>query len=166
MRQSAAPVRPVRRWVHPHLLAAEAIVLFGVWYLWQALALHEGPGYAAVGPRVFPALVGTGVLLSGAALVLDQLRQPAELVPPAVEPADWPTLGLTALAFALYLASLLPLGFVPATTLFVPLCARVLGSRALLRDLLSGAGLSLTTSALFTRLLGLELPRGPLALFG
>lgn len=194
-------------------LAGAAITLLGVWFLWQAFGMPERPGAGAVGPRVFPIIVGLGILASGIALLLsrperdegcarsdeaeshtdgdvagaeslaetrdataEQLAERGAL-PVAGDPvksqvrADQATLGGIAALLAVYLAAFLPLGFPIASALFLAAAARVLGSRAWLRDLVAGVVVSAAAFVVFTRLLGLELPTGPLeaplqALFG
>jgi putative tricarboxylic transport membrane protein len=156
------------------VLAGIGIVVLGAWFLWQALILREGPGYAAVGPRVFPVVVGLGLLLSGlaisitAAWALRRLGAAGTMAPPiegeTAEPTDWRTLIAEAAVLAGYVALFLPLGFILASTAFLVASARILGSRSPLRDLASGLGLSIVAYLVFTRLLGLELPAGLLEL--
>lgn len=149
-----------------------AIAVFGAWFVWQATTIRQGPGYAIVGPGVFPTIVGLGLLASGVAVIASALpgrRQSASATPEASglvteeqSVVDWTALvGLAAL-LALYLALFLPLGFLLGSTLYLVAAARVLGSHSLLRDLVSGVGLSVAAYLVFTRLLGLELPAGPL----
>lgn len=190
---------------HADTIAGVLIALFGAWFLWEAMALREGPGYAAVGPRVFPLIVGTGLLLSGLAVLVGSLRgrrgrgeaarttdaaratdagrstdaavtresaavpvdrsaDPGDEHPGSSEglPTDWRTLGLMAVALAGLILLWRPLGFILTTTLFLMAGAWVLGSRSPVRDLLAGVLVGVGTYALFTRLLGLELPAGPL----
>lgn len=142
----------------PSAAAGLLVAALGAAALAGAMTMREGPGYAAVGPRVFPLMVSAGLLLCGLAMTFVALRQPR----PEVEPADRPTLGLTAAAFALYLALFTAIGFVLATVLYVTAQARIFGSRSLVRDGIAGAGLALGCYALFEGLLGLELPVGPL----
>jgi len=208
---------------HADAIAGMAIVLFGAWFFWEAMQLREGPGYAAVGPRVFPLIVGIGLLLSGASVLVGGLRNrrsggdavyvdvpPVDSVPATVAapidasrnlpigasrvatsehasdvlaatagiapddlnassdmaerlPTDWRTLGLMAVALAGLIVLWRPLGFILAAALFVVAGAWVLGSRAPVRDLIVGVLVSVGTFALFTRVLGLELPAGLLA---
>jgi putative tricarboxylic transport membrane protein len=156
----------------PDCLGGGVIVLFGVWCLWQATLLREGPGYAAVGPRVFPLLVSGGILLSGMALILSHHDAPSAVAVESVvadtedAPADWPTLIGAAGMLAGYLLLFQVLGFVFASTAFLVGCSWVLGSRSPIRDLAAGLGTSLIAYLVFTRLLGLELPAGPLAALG
>ncbi|MBA2354876.1 MAG: tripartite tricarboxylate transporter TctB family protein [Acidobacteria bacterium] len=78
-------------------------------------------------------------------------------------PTDWRTLGLMAVALAGLIVLWRPLGFILAAALFVVAGAWVLGSRSPVRDLIVGVLVSVGTFALFTRVLGLELPAGLLA---
>lgn len=186
---------------HADTIAGVLIALFGAWFLWEATLLREGPGYAAVGPRVFPLIVGTGLLVSGLAVLVGGLRHSrggGDVVPATSAasatgvadagtrgasavpvdraaddgdeqrasseglPTDWRTLGLMAVALAGLILLWRPLGFILTATLFLVAGARVLGSRSLIRDVVAGVLVSVGTYALFTRLLGLELPAGPL----
>ncbi len=148
-------------------LAGVAIAVFGAWFLWQAASLREGPGYAAVGPRVFPVIVGVGLLLSGLALLitggagtrssvasLDDGEAEASIV--------WTSLAQVAALLAAYVAAFVPLGFIGSSTFFMVAGARSLGSRRWVRDLTVGLLLSATSYGVFTFLLGLELPGGPM----
>ena len=153
----------------PDRLAGLLVALFGAWFLWQATELRSGPGYAAVGPRIFPTIVGGGLLGSGLALVLASPRggsgtahERMAAADPAGAATDWPTLLATAAALAGYVALFRPLGFIVASTVFLAAVARILGSERWPRDLLAGTILGLVTYAVFTLLLGLELPAGPL----
>jgi putative tricarboxylic transport membrane protein len=79
-----------------------------------------------------------------------------------VEPIVWPSLGQIAALLAAYVAAFLPLGFVVSSAFFMVGGARVLGSRRWVRDLTAGLLLSAVSYGVFTFLLGLELPGGPL----
>ena len=159
-------------------IAGLAIVLFGAWFLWQANSLRAGPGYAAVGPKTFPIIVGLLLLGSGLGVLLGLVRDARRELPrteaegpdaavvegaegDAAVGSDWPTLLGVAGLLAAYIALYKPLGFILASIVLLPAGARVLGSRAPLRDVIAGVGLSLAIYVVFTRLLGLELPAGP-----
>lgn len=155
------------RRLSPDALAGATITALGAWFMLQALDLREGPGYAAVGPRVFPLLVGAGLLISGLFVALGGVRSArigAETGDEPAEEQDWATLVQVGLVLAAFLALYLPLGFTLASAFFLPACAWVLGSRSPGRDLLAGMLVSVATYYLFTQLLGLELPQGLLPL--
>ena len=161
----------------PDAVAGLVIVALGGWVLWQAAQLRAGPGYAAVGPRVFPVIVGLGLLGSGAAVLGGALRAARAAARagagavvasgvggerPVEEPTDWTALLAMAACLAAYVALFRPLGFVLASIGFFVAGAWALGSRAWVRDLVAGALVSVITFGVFTWLLGLELPAGPL----
>jgi putative tricarboxylic transport membrane protein len=142
-------------------VAGALVALVGAWYVWQALLFREGPGFAVVGPRVFPIIIGLGLAVSGAAMaVFATWREPG-----AEAEADWRTLLLLAAALAAYLALYLPLGFPIASWLFFVGGAWILGSRNIVRDVISGALLVAVVYLVFTRLLTIDLPAGPLGMF-
>jgi putative tricarboxylic transport membrane protein len=148
----------------PLRVAGLVIVLFGAWFLWEAFGLREGPGYAAVGPKTFPLIVGGGMLLAGLGVWVTggghREGGPSDEAEEAVH--DWRTLCLFAAILALYIALFLPLGFIVSSALLVVGGAWTLGSRSWKRDLTCGVVVSLVTYVVFTSLLGLELPGGPL----
>lgn len=142
----------------PSAAAGAAFAALGVAALIGAFAMREGPGYAAVGPRVMPVLVSAGLLVSGLAMLLVALRT----APSAAEPVDRTALGLSAAAFAVYLGVFFYAGFLIATALYLPAQARIFGSRRPVRDVVCGAVLALGAYLLFEGLLGLQLPYGPI----
>ena len=78
-------------------------------------------------------------------------------VPPA---ADWRAAAPSVLLFLAYILLLEPLGYLPATTAFIALEARLLGSRRWRRDLFAAVIVAATVYAVFSLLLGLRLPPG------
>jgi putative tricarboxylic transport membrane protein len=143
---------------------AVAVVVVGAVALWQSLAIREGGGYSTVGPRFLPVAVSIALVLLGVAwLVASFVRPDAYLLRKvASEQATthWPTVGLVAVLLGVYAFALEPLGWLPATALFVPVTARVLGSRSLVRDVAVGLVLALLLFFGFTRFLGVQLPGG------
>jgi putative tricarboxylic transport membrane protein len=140
------------------------ILAFGAVVLWQSLQIEEGGGYTAVGPAFFPLIVSAGLLAFGALFLLRATVWPDAylLARAAAERAGthWPTPFLLAILLVAYAFALDPLGYVPATVLFVPLGSRILGSRALPRDLVTGTVIAVVLYVGFTRYLGVRLPAG------
>ena len=74
--------------------------------------------------------------------------------------ADWRAAAPSALLFLAYVVLLEPAGYLPATTVFIALASRLLGSRRPGRDLLAAFVVTVSVHALFSLLLGLRLPAG------
>ena len=140
------------------LLAIAVAVLAGT------TAIRSQEGYAATGPRFAPLLVG--VLL----LVLSLLFLARTVVRPDIELAERAAREAATTGFArpaavvaalvAYAFLMEPLGYVVATALFFVATARILGSRALLRDALAGVAIGLVMYVAFTQFLGVDLPAG------
>lgn len=144
-----------RRFVAVGFLVVAVVVLV------SAFRIPEGGGYQAVGPRAFPLLVGAGlgvVAVIGAvqAFTTASTSTSAE----ESEPIQWRPMLVLVAALALYAALLVPVGYWQSTTVFFVVCARVLGSRRLLRDAVIALALALATYVLFDRVLGITLPPG------
>lgn len=137
--------------------AAIGVALLGLAGLiaWQAGTLPAASGYG-LGPSAMMYLVATGLSLAGAGhLVTAGL--------PDRDTADWSAVawigcGLAAVIGVVALGG----GFVLAMALLFAATARGFGRRAPLVDLLIGLALGLVVYLLFTKLLTLALPQGPL----
>ena len=142
------------------------VVLFGLVWLYGALSLPQTATYAVVGPGVFPAVIGAGLVVLGALLLL-AIARGERFEPQGTEDADvtrapsraafWTTLA----AGFLPVLVLRPLGFPVAAALTFALTARAFGSRRLVLDLGVGLLLGIGCWFLFSRLLGLALPGFP-----
>jgi putative tricarboxylic transport membrane protein len=145
-----------RRIVAIGFLVAAVIVLVSAW------TIPQGGGYQAVGPRAFPLLVGA---LLGVVAVIGVVQA---FIPDSVapefesddEPIRWRPVLILIAALAGYAALLVPVGYWQTTAVFFVVCARVLGSRRLLRDAVIAVVLALATYFLFDRVLGITLPPG------
>jgi len=78
----------------------------------------------------------------------------------ALPAADWRAAAPSVLLLLAYIVLLEPLGYLPATTAFIALEARLLGSRRWGRDLVAALVVAFSVYALFSLLLGLRLPAG------
>ncbi|MGF1593857.1 MAG: tripartite tricarboxylate transporter TctB family protein [Kiloniellaceae bacterium] len=136
------------------LLGAVGLTL-GVAFIWGATLIETGFIVDPLGPRSFPIIIGS-VLLLGSLYVL---------VRPDPEPA-WPAMGrvfeiLGALAVLIgYTYALEPLGFVVSTAVAAAILSWRLGSKPLW-GAVSGLGISLGIYVIFHIILGLSLARGP-----
>jgi putative tricarboxylic transport membrane protein len=115
-----------------------------------------GEGYAAVGPWTFPSVVFAGLLIS----MVFVLRSGAPPLPAREAPIQTTPLLITAALLVTYALAFERIGFVAATSLFMALEARVLGSRRWVRDLIVSIAVTIVAYVLFDRLLNVKLPWG------
>ncbi|MCI2416111.1 tripartite tricarboxylate transporter TctB family protein [Saccharopolyspora sp. K220] len=142
-------------------LSALLVLVVGLVVLIGSFTINSGGTYQAVGPQVFPLIVGAGTTLFGAIALVRSFRA-ADAEEPSEEAVatDWPAVAKLGATLCGYVLLLVPVGFWQSSTVFFALVARVLGSRKPVRDLLIGLVLSLAAYFLFDRLLGVSLPPG------
>jgi len=157
----------------PRLLAVALLALAAVLIV-SAIGIASGAGYSVIGPATFPLVVAIALLVLGAIFALRTTVLPdtdlAELAAEEERATHWPTVGLTALAlvgyalaldgFALGPVEVPGLGYIVATGIFLPLTARILGSRSPIRDVIVGFGIGIVIYFGFTEFLGVRLPAG------
>ncbi len=144
------------RWV------ALFIVLLGAFYLWGALQIREATTYAAVGPRFMPNAIGIGIILSGVWLFAFPGAPPSPDSPQSVA-LDWLSIGLMLGVVTAYIALFRVVGYVAATTFLLWGGAQVLVERRhLVRDGVIAVALAVTIYYVFSQLLRINLPPGPL----
>jgi len=137
------------------ILGAAGLVL-GVAFIWGATLIETGFIVDALGPKSFPIIIGS-VLVLGSGYVLAR---------PDPEPA-WPALaGVIEIVGAVvvlvgYALALEPVGFVISTAVAAALLSWRLGSTPLW-GAVSGLGISLGIYVIFHLILGLSLAEGPL----
>jgi putative tricarboxylic transport membrane protein len=173
-----ASTAPARGLLGPRL-AAFALLGLGVVLIVSAVGITRGGGYQLIGPGTVPLVVAVGLLVFAGIFVLrTTLWTDADLAARAAEEeraCDWVTVGLVGAALVAYALALdgfalgpldLPgLGYVIATGLFLPLTARILGSRSPVRDVIAGFAIAIVVYVGFTEFLGVRLPAGILGLF-
>lgn len=159
-------------------IVAGVLVALSVVLILSALGVARGGGYSVIGPATFPLAIAIGLLVLGAAFAVRTTVVPdGDLARSAAEEeraTHWATTGLTLAALVVYGLALdgfelgpieVPgLGYVIATGLFLPATARVLGSRALIRDVVIGFAVAVVLYFGFTEYLGVRLPPGLLDL--
>jgi putative tricarboxylic transport membrane protein len=139
---------------------AAFILLLGVFVAVETANLRTGPGYAAIGPKLFPWLVAAGLVLVGLAL-LYEARAGAVAHPAGFQLDLPPVLAVTA-GLVLQMILMRPAGFVIATAVLFVAVTYALGSRRILLNVAIGLALCAITYVAFTRGLGLVLPAGVL----
>jgi putative tricarboxylic transport membrane protein len=133
----------------------------GLFVAVETALLRTGPGYAAIGPKLFPWLVAAGLLVVGAGLLYE--ARAGAVAHPAGFDLDLPPPLMVSAGLVLQMLLMRPAGFVIASTVLFVAVARALGSRRLALDLAVGLALCLAAYVAFTWGLGLILPAGALA---
>ncbi|WP_243056609.1 tripartite tricarboxylate transporter TctB family protein [Nocardioides sp. SR21] len=142
---------------------AAALALVGIYTLVDARGLNVGFG-DPVGPRVFPYVIGTAMILLAVLLALATARgdvaegEAGEDID-LTSPPDWVTVGKLVAVLLLNVLFVNVLGWPVTGALLFAGCAWALGSRTLLRDLLVGAALSVGSWYFFY--VGLDVPLPP-----
>lgn len=120
-----------------------------------------------MGPRAFPYIVSTLMLVIGAGLVYQALRgrlgdaEDGEDID--VEAGtDWITIGKIAFFVIIHIVLIEPIGWPVAAAVLFAGSAWSLGAKPLWRNILISVILALVLQYLFGGLLGVSLPRGPL----
>jgi putative tricarboxylic transport membrane protein len=163
---------------HPALLGprivAGVLLALGALLIVSALGIARGGGYSVIGPATIPLVVAIGLLvLSVLFAVRTSISPDADLATLAADEealTHWPTVGLIGLTLVAYALALdgfaigpldVPsLGYIVATALFLPVTARVLGSKAPIRDVIAGLAIAVGVYIGFTEFLGVRLPAG------
>ncbi len=145
-------------------LSADRVVAFvlpvaAAVFLWQAALVTEPPRDVIVGPRLFPLIIGAVLLVLAFAHLLREYRR--ESRPAAAEPiGDWAAVGVLAGALAALILLFELLGFVVASFLFVAAVSTFLDRARWRRNVAVAVVFAPLMWALFTRLLGIDLPGG------
>jgi putative tricarboxylic transport membrane protein len=155
-------------WVGPRLagaflLAASVAILIAV------TAIPGRGGYGTAGPRFVPLVVAIGLIVLSALFLLRTFWRPdVELAQRSAEEdaaTHWATPGLILLALVVYAFVLEPVGYPLSTAVVFFVLARILGSRAVVRDAIAGLVLGFGLFTAFTQYLGVSLPAGLTPIF-
>lgn len=142
---------------------AAVLAVVGLWTIIDARGLNVGFG-DPVGPRVFPYIVGTSMVVLAILLALATARgdvaegEEGEDID-LTSPPDWLTVGKLAGILVLNMLLVNVLGWAVTGGLLFAGCAWALGSRTLVRDLIVGVVLAVTTWYFFY--VGLDVPLAP-----
>ena len=130
--------------------------------------VHTLPGQDSLGPRLFPALIGAGLVVLGLAHFIVAWRQRHDTAPVVeagefateLPPGHWPTLAWVVAGVAIAAALYNFLGFIIAATAVFVLTARGFAGRFSLLHVAVGGVLAIVVFVGFTAGLGLRLPTG------
>ncbi|WP_426247173.1 tripartite tricarboxylate transporter TctB family protein [Nocardioides sp. LHG3406-4] len=154
---------PVRVDRGQYLLAA-ALALVGIYTLIDARGLNVGFG-DPVGPRVFPYVIGGAMVVLAVLLAMATARgdvaqgEEGEDID-LTTPPDWLTVGKLVGILVLNMLLVNLVGWAITGALLFAGCAWALGSRTLVRDLIVGVVLSVSSWYFFYVGLGVPLPPG------
>lgn len=132
----------------------------GLFVAVETALLRVGPAHAAIGPRLFPGLIATGLIVVGLLVLREAVfghvahEQGFEL--------DWLAVVLISAGLVAQLFLLEWIGWIPATTLLFVAGARAFASRQLPLDIVIGLVLASVAFVVFNYGLGLSLPLGTL----
>ena len=146
------------------MLISFGLIALGSFVVFETQSIAETQGYAQIGPRLFPYLIGVGLTLCGAVLGWHAFSGGWRNVPLDQEghdAPDWLAFFVISAGIILHMVVIGWAGFIIAATLLFVMIARGFGSRRPLRDAIVAALLATAVFFIFTSGLGLKLPSGP-----
>jgi len=164
----------------PEIGLIVCVVLLAVAYLWADSQLPSSSLGDPLGPRVFPALIGAGLLVSAALMVLEMIgKRHAPPVAPKGEPGEpaepeggepaMPRASAAVLAgmvawTAAYYVCLTPVGYLISTLVFLGGLLSFFNRRRHVMNVIVAVSFTLIVDALFTYALGMPVAEGILSI--
>ncbi len=143
------------------LLIGLGIAGLGLFLAAQTYALPDAPGYAHVGPRLFPGLIAAGVIACGVLLAREAASGGFRKLPEGERARlDWRGFAWISAGALGHMALIGSIGFIAASSLLFFAAARGFGSTRPLRDAFVAVILAGVVFVVFTQALGLSLPSG------
>ena len=136
------------------ILAVSLFVLSSGYLALTFLIPEPSGGYAAVGPRAFPIVIGIGLIGCSLWIGLSEARSPVAPIH-----VDWRLFVFSALIFLAYILLLEPVGYVLATVGLITVESRLLGSRDWFRNVIVSLVITASVYGAFN-LLDIRLPQG------
>jgi len=136
---------------------ATGAIIVGLFILGDSFVIKLGSGYDRIGPRFFPLVIATGLLVTGLMMLIEVLRG---INRREVEPVNLKSFGTLLLGLVMCILLLKPAGFIIAASIQFWLIARAFKSTRTVRDAVIAVILSASVYFIFTRGLGLVLPQG------
>ncbi len=118
---------------------------------------------SAIGPHFFPRIVGLGLLLCGGILAVQYFRARKlafndNVVAKDPDEQKWSAFAMTLGLVILYVIGLELLGFIWVTPFFIVALANIIGSKSLIRDIITAIILTGVVVLIFDHLLNVSLP--------
>lgn len=158
------------RW--SELIVAGFVIVAAIVILWLARDFRIPPG-VRISPRVFPQLVGAGMLIIGVWYVIDIIRTPNRLSGgedsedvDLNSDADWVTLIIMGIGLTAFALMVEPAGFAIAAGTMFAICSTAMGSKNIFLNVVIGMALGFVVFIAFDYWLGVRLPNGWLELIG
>jgi putative tricarboxylic transport membrane protein len=144
-----------------------AMLLLAIAVLASTAFIPSGFSYDAVGPRLFPTIMGVGLLLAALGILAGAIGPRHRVLPVAAQPSgaptDWKPIVVISAALLLEAALIETLGWIPLTATLFAAGAWAFGNRRLWLNLLIGLVFGGLILFAFDEGLGLDLPLGVLA---
>ena len=143
------------------IIVSAALLALGVAFAIGTWRLPDAPGYAQVGPKLFPCLVAAGLIVIGALLLKEALGTGFRALPEEARGGfSWSAFGWISAGLLSHLVLIAGIGFILASSLLFAAVARAFGSPRAGRDFAIGIVLNAAIYAIFTQALTLSLPWG------
>lgn len=145
------------------LLCALGLLALGLFVLIDTGNIQHGVSFSGVGPRVFPYLIGSGLVVCAGLLAWRALAGGWRNMPEdqsAHATPDWRAFGLISAGIVAQMVLIGWIGFILAGVILFTLVARGFGSTRPLRDLVVAVLVVTAAYLTFTRALSLSLPAG------
>ena len=134
------------------------VLALGLFVAVETALIEVAPSNAAVGPRLFPFLIATGLIVVGLALLREAFF--GHIAHERGWELDWRAVGLVSAGLIVQMLLLESLGWIIATTLLFMATTLAFRSRRLVLDAAIGVVLTGFAFVLFNYGLGLTLPTG------
>ncbi|MBJ8343309.1 tripartite tricarboxylate transporter TctB family protein [Antrihabitans sp. YC2-6] len=155
---------PQKDWAQ--FIVCAVMVVVGAFLIFDAMTLEGGFAKVdPVGPKLFPMIVGIGLLVCAVILAVAITRGSRGEADEGEDidltsPGDWRTVGLLVVLFVATIVLVNPLGWTITGALLFAGAATILGSKHYVRNIAIGAVLSVASFYGFYSGLGIPLPAG------
>lgn len=146
--------RDSRVWEVSFSLAMIALGLVVYWDMWK---LEYVSVYDSAGPRLFPVVFASGIIICGIAGAAKALTQ----APRAVDPMDFRPVAFICAGLAVQFFMLEWIGWIPAATLQFVFVSQAFGRFSIVRAVAFGLAFAVVTYVAFTSGLRIDLPPIP-----